>query len=150
MFMRSGSSKSLFGIVCLSLAMAFLFYWITYMTVLPRLMRPQASTALPFLSSVVGASSCALLYLGLYSIVTLAKSKPKDTIVLGRSGKGRVFSFGWTEPRARTLYVLRRAQGPNVESPEKVSQPKKNEAGARALFINALRMRRQKKVNVDD
>jgi len=144
MFMRGGSSKSLFGIVCLSLAMAFLFYWITYMTVLPRLMRPQSSTALPFLSSVVGASSCALLYLGLHSIVTLAKSKPKETLVLGRSGEGRVVSIGWAEPRARTLYV-HRAQGPNVESPEEVPQPKKqNKAGARTLFIHALLMRRAK------
>ncbi|MEM1659493.1 MAG: signal peptidase I [Candidatus Jordarchaeales archaeon] len=67
--MRAKFSKSLFGIVCLSLAVGLLLYWAMFINVLPRTLRPEASAVLPVLSALVGASVCGLLYLGFRGVL---------------------------------------------------------------------------------
>jgi len=97
--MRGNSPRSLFVVLCLSSAVGFLLYWAMFMTVLPRLMKPPAFTALPLMSAVIGIISCALLYLGFNEIITSWRSKPKprETLVLRRGEGGRVVSIGWAE-----------------------------------------------------
>ena len=105
--MRVRSPRSLFGIACLSSAVGLLMYWVMFMNVLPRLMRPEASITLPIISGVIGTASCALLYFGISNLVASVRSKPKagGTLVLRRDKGGRVVSIGWAEatyvPKAR-------------------------------------------------
>lgn len=93
-------SRSLFGIVCLSLAVGLLLYLVMFMSVLPKVLRPEASTILPLLSSIVGASVCALMYFGLTDIIAAlrakAKAGPGSGIVLHRDRSGRVVSIGFS------------------------------------------------------
>jgi len=97
--MGSRPPLSPFDIACLSSAVGLLLYWAMFMNVLPRLMRPEASTVLPLMSGVIGFVSCALSFIGLTGLIPLVRSKfkPRKTLVLRRSEEGRVVSIGWTE-----------------------------------------------------
>jgi len=94
--MRLKFQKSWLGMVCLSSAVGLLLYWIMFMNLLPRVMRPEALSIMPLLSGTVGAAVVALLYLAFSSFITSAKGKPRETLVL-RRGEGGVASVGWAE-----------------------------------------------------
>jgi signal peptidase I len=93
-FMRVKSPKNLFGVLCLSLAVGLLLYWVMFMNVLPRTLRPEASTLLPLISAVVGASVCGLLYFGLRGVFASFRLRGRGEsaagLVLRRNAAGRV------------------------------------------------------------
>lgn len=94
--MRLKFQKSWLGMVCLSSAVGLLLYWIMFMNLLPRVMRPGVLSIMPLLSGTVGAAAVALLYLAFSSFITSAGGKPRETLVL-RRGEGGVASVGWAE-----------------------------------------------------
>jgi len=113
------SSKNLFSIACLSLAVGLSLYWIMFMNILPKLMKPAASNILPLMSAIIGAAVCSLLYLGLGDIITSFRSRTKaeTDIVLRRDSFGRVISVG----RSDQAIVVRRYRMPE-EKPGSITE----------------------------
>jgi len=105
------SKRSLFGVVCLSLAVGLLLYWVMFMNVLPRTLRPEASTLLPLISAVVGASVCGLLYFGLRGVLAsfrwLRGRAEAAGLVLRRGASGRVVAVNVSDEPP----MVRRASG---------------------------------------
>jgi len=98
--LKGKSSRSMFGIMCLSVAVGMLLYWVMFMNVLPRIMRPEASRVLPLVSGAVGALSCALIY---FAVINLAptfrgRSKAGSGIVLVRNGSTVLVKRGGGAP----------------------------------------------------
>jgi signal peptidase I len=118
--------RSLFDIVCLSSAAGLLLYWAMFLNVLPRLMRPYASTAFPFMSAVIGFISCALSYIGVTGLIASARSKPKakQSLVMRRGEGGGVVSINL----AKAEYVTKTgAAKANVIQPiQKAQEPLKH------------------------
>jgi len=136
MLMKVNPPKSLFGIICLSSAVGLLLYWVMFMNVLPRLMRPEALTILPLMSGVVGAASCALIYLGISDLIASARPKPKavETLVLRRGEGGRVVSIGW----AGAEHVIRaRAPAEKGAKPVRAAQARSH-SKAKYVGVAAL------------
>ena len=134
--MESKSPRNLFDIACLSTAVGLLLYWVMFMNVLPRLMRPQASTTLPLLSGIIGSISCALSYIGLTGLITSARSKPKpnQTLVLRRSEGGGVVSIGW----AKAEYITKTgAEKAKTAQPIQVTPKPRNHSKAKHVAIVA-------------
>ena len=94
------SKRGVFGVVCLSLAVGLLLYWVMFMNVLPRTLRPEASTLLPLISAVVGASVCGLLYFGLRGVLASfrlgGRAASAAGLVLRRGADGRVVSVDFS------------------------------------------------------
>ena len=53
----------------MSIAVGIILYWVMFMSILPRIMRPEVLSVLPLVSGIVGSLSCALLY---FAVVNLA------------------------------------------------------------------------------
>lgn len=135
--MEYKSPRNLFDIACLSTAVGLLLYWVMFINVLPRLMRPEASTTLPLLSGIIGSVSCALSFIGLTGLITSARSKPKSkqTLVLRRSEGGGVASIGWAEAE----YVTK--TGPanaKMAQPIQVAPKARNHGKAKPVVIAAV------------
>jgi len=88
--------KNLLGMVCLSSAVGLLLYWVMFMSILPRVMRPGALSVMPLLSGTVGAVVIVLFYLAFSSLIMFTRGRPRETLVL-RRGEGGVASVGWAE-----------------------------------------------------
>ncbi|MBS7609597.1 signal peptidase I [Candidatus Bathyarchaeota archaeon] len=88
--MKLQISRSMFGVICLSAAIGLLLYWVMFMNVLPRILRPQASWVLPLISGIVGASCSALFYFAAINLMPSFKWKHKvgSGIVFVRCGDG--------------------------------------------------------------
>jgi len=134
MFMRVKSPKSLFGVLCLSSAVGLILYWVMFMNVLPRLMRPEASSILPLMSGVIGTASCALLYFGVSNLIESARSrgKARGTLVLRRGEGGRVVSIGWAEAG----YVVK-AKAPIVSEAKQVEKAQRAQKRGKAKYVGA-------------
>jgi signal peptidase len=102
---------SVFGVICLSLAAGLLLYWVMFMNVLPRTLRPEASTVLPLISAVVGASVCGLLYFGLRGVFASFRFRSRVesavSLVLRRDASGRVVAVDFSDEPP----VVRRSSG---------------------------------------
>ena len=109
--------KNLLGMVCLSSAVGLLLYWVMFMSILPRVMRPGALSTMPFLSGTVGAVVIVLFYLAFSSLITFTRGKPRETLVL-RRGEGGVASVGWAEigRAVRTEVPGRQPEPPKARS----------------------------------
>lgn len=140
--MEYKSPRNLFDIVCLSIAVGLLLYWVMFITVLPRLMKPEASTMLPLLSGIIGSVSCALSFIGLTGLITSARSKPKlkQTLVLRRSEGGGVASIGWAEAEyvTKTGAVKAKTAQPIQVSPRARSQSKAKKMVIVAVSITMI------------
>ena len=88
--------KNLLGMVCLSSAVGLLLYWVMFMSILPRVMRPGALSTMPLLSGTVGAIVIVLFYLAFSSLITFTRGRLRETLVL-RRGEGGVATVGWSE-----------------------------------------------------
>ncbi|MCL6578984.1 MAG: signal peptidase I [Candidatus Bathyarchaeota archaeon] len=138
--MRVKSPKRLFGIACLSSAVGLILYWVMFMNVLPRLMRPEASTILPLMSGVIGTASCALLYFGLSNMIESARSRGKagGTLVLRRGEGGRVVSIGWAEAG----YVVKankanKAEAPIASEAKQVQKAQRAQKRGKSKYVGA-------------
>lgn len=89
------SGLNVFGVVCLSLALGILLYWVMFISVLPRTLRPEASTALPLLSGLVGASVCGLLYFGFRGVLSSFRRGVSGvgSLILRRNRAGMVVAI---------------------------------------------------------
>ncbi len=93
--MRVNSSSWFFGLLCVSSAVGILMFWAVFMRLLPERLRPEASTALPVASAIVGAACCALVGLGIAILLPSLKAKrrsPSEGLILLRDG-GSVKGF---------------------------------------------------------
>jgi len=88
--------KNLLGMVCLSSAFGLLLYWVMFMSILPRTMRPGALNIMPLLSGTVGAIIIVLFYLAISSLITFTRGRSRETLVL-RRGEGGAATVGWAE-----------------------------------------------------
>jgi signal peptidase len=112
---KVSSGRNVFGIVSLSLALGLLLYWVMFMNVLPRTLRPEASTLLPLISAVVGASVCGLLYFGLRGVLASfrlkGRAEPAAGLVLRRDASGRVVAVDVSDEPP----IVRRASSRTTE-----------------------------------
>lgn len=111
--------KNLFGMVCLSSAVGLLLYWVMFMSILPRVMRPGALSTMPLLSGVVGAIVIVLFYLAFSSLITFTRGKPRETLVLKRGPRG--VSVGWSEVGST---AMPEARPKAKERPKKRASPR--------------------------
>lgn len=93
------SRSNVFGVVCLCLGFGLILYWVMFINVLPRALRPEASAALPVLSALVGASVCGLLYFGFRGVLPSFRRGVGrgGGLVLRRDGLGRVVAVEASE-----------------------------------------------------
>lgn len=128
-------SRSVFGVVCLSLAVGLLLYLVMFMSVLPRTLRPEASTILPLLSAVVGASVCALMYFGLTDVLASLRTRAGvgSGIVLRRDGSGRVVSIEFSGGRP----VLRRSNASNTSADRRTREASVKPSKSRLGFLKS-------------
>jgi len=116
---KTNTRRSVLGIVSLSLAVGLLLYWVMFINVLPRTLRPEASTILPLISAIVGSSICGLLYLGLRGVLPSLRGTPLSGgratsapgLVLRRDALGKVIAVEFSDEPP----VVRRAPSTIIE-----------------------------------